>query len=194
MLKLLTAFKSGIFDLTSGYKQSLDKHIDDYHTLKSMSLMDNTTGSRMYIVDSYGPMTEKKNHSTFICMSTAHNHFPRVDYMAFTSDDGVDYKNVFVIIPEEIYRDMTWIEKHAILAFLITEVSFIRMECCLFEEDKHIIDTLCKPIPNFLAGRVNKFIDWRVGVYNSFKKEIGGIPQIYQTPIDYKNIKRETEK
>ena len=190
MIKLFRAYKLGVLDLVTSYKKVIDKHIDDYYTLKDLSIVDPSTMGRMYRVESFGTINDKEAYLTDICISSAKGTLPRVDYFHYIDEKCRDGRHIFIIIPEDLYRELTIFEKYALLVFLVTEVAFLRSEECLYEEDPMLIDRFCKVFPDFLAGRINQLIDYRVNTYKKMKNKNNEIPRIYQSKIDFKNIDR----
>lgn len=185
MINLIKTIARGTFKTTSQYKQELDKHIHDYYTNKKLSFMDKDTGIRTYIISAWAQTLEDENFRTVLCLSSAQpekGFFPYVDHSKSIEPEG-ECRNIFIKIPEDFYKDFSWFEKHALLIFLAVEAEYIKMNKCIYEEDIHTFNKLCKPLPNFLVAKINKFIDSSYKFYQDYKKKYGGVEDIYSTPL-----------
>lgn len=184
MIKLLKDIITGNYKAEFTYKKLIDKHLDDYYTLKDKSLVDCFTGVRMYILAEFG-----NTDTNVIDLCIIPESFPRVDFIDCSTVNNQKRRHTMIIIPESWYRKMGQFDRFALIHFLVIESIFIHMDSCLYEEDEHIIYKLGKIFPDLLAPVTNAMIKGKILSYNDWKKEEGEIPKIYLTDIEFKNIK-----
>ena len=176
---VIKSFINGTLSVSYKCKKRLDEKIDNYYEEKESSSVDPVTNGRVYPVQTFSSIDESNNIGMVVFLSTSEQSFPRVDYYHSQEDD----RNVFIIIPESFYRRLSFIEKYAMLSFLLTEAACIFEGFCLYEEDKKTIDRQCKVFPDLLAGRINEMIDFKVEKYNEIKERENKSPQIYSSEL-----------
>lgn len=176
---IIKSFNNGTLNIAYKCKKRLDEKIDNYYEEKEESSVDPITKSRVYPIQTFSSIDESNNIGMVIFLSTSEQSFPRVDY--YQSQEEI--RNVFIIIPESFYRSLSFIEKYAMLIFLLTEAMCIFEGHCLYEEDKKTIDRYCKAFPDLLAGRINEMIDCKAEKYNEIKEKENKPPQIYSSDI-----------
>ena len=168
------------------YMRQFENHIDDYYKYKENSIIDHITGDRLYYI---GENKVDTTHTIALFLTANRDSIPRIDYLEYGESENTTKNNVFFIMPEYWYRELSWFDRYAMFYFMITEVAFLVGDECIYEENSEDVIRACKVFPDFISPVTNHMINVKVNNYNKWISEKRETPPIYTSHKQFKNTR-----